>query len=436
MKRQFQQITTKHGFTLIEVLVSMTLFLGVLVIASQGFNSIITQSTKLSKMEETNIEGVIGLEVMRHDLQQMGFGLPWGWVSWDTTVTEGPQLAISGFKYEESSDGFGKELNDSLNGVPRAFVGYSPMGALKVGSTGPAYISVKGTTAGRSKASQLWTYIPFKTYSTLTGWQSRPITYASNNLSNDDKVIIINSSPNYPNLDRRLVVEPGSSNTVIMSPSFGRDFKNYTSSKYLPTNVNSTYMAYGLGDSTTIPRMPFNRTDFFIGNSNVPSFCAPRTGVLYKATVDHGSAGGYTHIPLLDCVADMQVVLGWDSVERNPLEPADFKDSSVSAYSSLPAAKDGAVSATNNATAIQAWLSDPEKLRNQLKVVKVYILAQEGKRDNSYVSPETTIEVGDQLANGGLTPKITYTLTDEQKKYRWKLYRVVVRPGNLLSNAY
>ena len=43
-----------------------------------AFNTIITNSSKSSKIEESNIEGMIGLEMMRHDLEQMGFGLPWG----------------------------------------------------------------------------------------------------------------------------------------------------------------------------------------------------------------------------------------------------------------------------------------------------------------------------------------------------------------------
>ncbi len=37
----------------------------------------------------------------------------------------------------------------------------------------------------------------------------------------------------------------------------------------------------------------------------------PDTGILYKTTVNHAD-GKLTYIPVLDCVLDMQVVLGWD----------------------------------------------------------------------------------------------------------------------------
>lgn len=445
MKRSKGQILSNKGFTLIELLIAMMVFIIVLVIASEAFNKIITQSAKFSKMEETNIEGVIGLEMMRHDLEQMGFGLPWGWVSRDTSVTEGPQLVNSGFKYAESTDTFGQDLNDAPNNVPRAFVGLAPKGNFTA-----AYFGVKGTTAGRSKASQRWTYIPYMNYSAVGFRESRPVSFASNNpdaSSPYDKVIIINSSPNHSEFDRQLVVEPGSSNTSSTISSFAINYRNDGNivADYLPTSSGSTYLVYGLLDKGTTqdPRMPFNRTDFFIDNNNVPTFCAPGTGVLYKASVIHGSStgGGYDKMPLLDCVADMQVVLGWDISTSNP------QAGSISAYSSLPAVNGGAVSVATTSAAdptaiplassnIQTWLADPKGLREHLKIVKVYILAQEGKRDPSYSASMTTIEVGDQVSNGGLSPKSTYTLSEAQKQYRWKLYRIVTRPRNLFSNSY
>jgi hypothetical protein len=65
--------------------------------------------------------------------------------------------------------------------------------------------------------------------------------------------------------------------------------------------------------------MPFNRADYFVAipgsSSQLPSVCAPGTGILYKTTVNHEAnnpGGKLTYTPLVDCVADMQVVLGWD----------------------------------------------------------------------------------------------------------------------------
>jgi hypothetical protein len=207
-------------------------------------------------------------------------------------------------------------------------------------------------------------------------------------------------------------------------------------------------MVYGIDKDA--PRMPFNRSDYFIkipsgvsatGDGNLPSFCAPRTGVLYKGTVNNSFAaanGKYTYIPLLDCVADMQVVLGW----ARPVDcPADGRDL---VYSSLPKSDGSIITSNTDAKCVDpvkgylnnadtADYSKAQALRENLKVVKVYVLAQEGKFDRNYTSPVTSISVGNQTADA-LYPTKTYNLSGTQSKYRWKLYRIVVRPKNLSSN--
>ena len=61
-----------RGFTLIEVIIVMVLFTVIIALAAQTFKNVTTLSVKHSKSEESNIEGIIGLEVLRHDLEQMG----------------------------------------------------------------------------------------------------------------------------------------------------------------------------------------------------------------------------------------------------------------------------------------------------------------------------------------------------------------------------
>ncbi|MPN31827.1 hypothetical protein SDC9_179302 [bioreactor metagenome] len=75
-------------------------------------------------------------------------------------------------------------------------------------------------------------------------------------------------------------------------------------------------------------------------------------------------------------------------------------------------------------------MADPEKLRTSLKLIKVYLLAQSGRRDAGYQSP-ASFAVGDASIDA---ISKTYTLTAEMQKYRWKVYRVIVRPKNLESN--
>jgi len=411
--------SAEKGFTIVELLIAMSLFIVVLVIASNAFNLIVTKATQYSKMEESNIEGVIGLETMRHDLAQMGFGLPWGFSQGNASPPT--DLIDSTISYQEASAALtlAAAANDATGGVPRAFVGYAGAGSLS-----SDFIALKATNLGRSKASQRWTYIPFHNFSAAIK-ESRPYTYASNNPQAGDKVVFINSNANdSTNKDHRLIVAPNT--PASFSTSFSA-LSNGISSNFLPTDDENTYMVFGVDENTL--RMPFNRADYFINNATgvVPPFCAPLTGVLYKATVSH-NGGGYDYQPILDCVADMQVVLGWDTSDAG-------KAGTLDTYSSLPQLTGGTVTASPStaAASIQGWLTNAQGLREHLKVVKIYILAQEGKRDRNYTAPITNITVGDVVADGFRT-KADYALSSDQLQYRWKLYRIVVRPKNLLSN--
>ena len=63
------------GFTLIELIVVMAVFVVVIAISGDAFKTVLQQASKLFRSEESNIEGIVGLEVFRHDLQQAGYGL-------------------------------------------------------------------------------------------------------------------------------------------------------------------------------------------------------------------------------------------------------------------------------------------------------------------------------------------------------------------------
>jgi hypothetical protein len=413
------------GFTLVELIITMAVFMVVIAIAAQTFDNILSNSIRYSKSEESNIEGVIGLEVLRHDLEQMGFGLPW---LFKTSST---------ISYNESVDTRGKEFNDATTGVPRAFAGREGFGEY-----GSDFFAVKASTVGVSKPSQRWTYIPFHNFSTATGRESRPVAYPSLNLQTNDKVIAVRSNFNIESEDHVLIDSSGSF-------SFAYDTAGGIAAGFLPVTDQETHLIYGIANAGETPRMPFNRADYFVNYSSLgtprpPSFCAEKTGVLYKATIKH-SDGTYSYMPLLDCVADMQVVLGWDTSEKG-------RANSVDAYSSMPAA-DGTVTASGPAGAasmIKDWLVGvsgdppgqiPRNIREHLKVIKVYILAQEGRRDRNYTSPTTTFVVGKDCRSAdandidcGLSLTRQYTLSAEQQHFRWKLYRLVVRPKNLVSN--
>ena len=92
------------GFTLIEMLVVMAVFVVIIAITGDSFNIILSQTSKIFRSEESNIEGVIGLEMLRHDLQQAGFGL----------FSETPPVS-----YEEAAAAPANLYNDAGTNVPR-----------------------------------------------------------------------------------------------------------------------------------------------------------------------------------------------------------------------------------------------------------------------------------------------------------------------------
>jgi hypothetical protein len=156
----------------------------------------------------------------------------------------------------------------------------------------------------------------------------------------------------------------------------------------------SANIVYGIDNVQ--PVRPFNRADYYIDNTAVPQRCAPNTGVLVKVVLPHDGTAP-TLLPLLDCVADMQIVYGLD----------------------------------NNADgAVEAWSSDisagmtAEDIRTQLAEVRVHILAQEGQRDDSYTTPSGTIFVGSQGVGRNFNVGVN-------TNYRWKQYSIVVKPKNL-----
>ena len=150
--------------------------------------------------------------------------------------------------------------------------------------------------------------------------------------------------------------------------------------------------------------MPFNRADYYVSRpANISPACAPSTGVLYKAVANQTT--GYTEMPLLDCVADMQVVYG--------IGPVGSPDVNLH-QSTLP----------GTGTA--------KDIREQLKEIRLYILAHEGRKDSSFKYPDEEIEVGEDFGAGlkGRVFNLDDLIGDGWRNYRWKVYTIVARPKN------
>lgn len=369
----------QKGFTLVELIITMAVFLLVIAAASRIFTGLLTQFKQQSKVIETNIEGVVGLELLRYDLEQAGYGIP---------AAIGAAIA-----YNEAVTP-ADVYNDSPSFPPRPVVL-----ANNAGLNGSDYLVIKSSSVATNDPAYRWSYI--------ANWGSVNLPPQSwndpnENLSLGDKVIVMNPvvKDATGTITKMALVTSGSNFSTTFSP----DLANW-GSNYLPTaNSYDVRLIYGLRSGGAEPRMPFNRADYYIRRptSGLPARCAPNTGILYKATVNHAD-GGLLELPVLDCVADMRVVLMMDT-DLTPATPNTATNFTLAASSTAAAT-----------------------IRSQLKEIRVYIIAQEGQRDPTYTS-WSTINVSDPDF-GGIVGYSTNGILDPN--YRWKLYSLVVKPFNL-----
>lgn len=378
-------IKQEKGFTLIELLITMVVFVLVMAAGAQIFTALLTQFKQQSKIAETNIEGIVGLEILRQDIEHAGYGLPWaGMVTYN----------------EASSNPY--NLNDSTaTAVPRAIVSGNNVtfGGSNSIFNGSDYLVIKAVNVAINDASIRWTTLRISPFT--APYNPRVWTPLSENL-------------NYAGANPYVIVLSGGTGTnerrlVTSGSTFYAQYSNIISSPWPPPEATETRIVYGINTAgSNTPRRPFNRADYFIQRpANMPLRCASNTGILYKATMNHDDNGTYSPLPLLDCVADIQVVFRRDT--------GVYTDN-------LSTLTD-----TNGNGTI-----DAQEIREQIREVRVYILAHEGQRDTTYTYPFNSITippVTDPAAGLGRTFDLT-TIPDWQN-YRWKVYTIIVKPNNL-----
>ena len=363
------------GFTLVEMLIVIAIFGFVLAGTSQMFVSTLTTHRQQSRIAETNIEGIIGLELLRQDLGKAGYGLPWNEL----------------IAYAEAV-GDPYTLNDEATELPpRGIVGANDV------TGGPAlagtdYVAIKATNIATNAACSKWTFLSPGATATTTSW-----TPETENLDPTDWVIVLSPGTiTSPTTARKLRTFGGQYSTQMDDVL---DFADTSPDKEMR-------IVYGVHTNTpalSALRMPFNRADYYvmIPSSGMPRRCAGGTGNLYKSVVRQ-SDGRMTDMPLLDCVADMQVIYGRDmdanGVPDNWTEDISFLDAQL--------------------------------IREQVIEVRVFVLAQEGQMDRTYVHPLNPIQVGDM----GLGREFNFDTNsiENWQNYRWKVYTLVVKLENLL----
>jgi prepilin-type N-terminal cleavage/methylation domain-containing protein len=367
------------AFTLVELMIAMAIVMVVLYAAINFFIVSVRQYKVQTKITETNVEGILGLELFRQDLESLGFGLPWNNL---VAYTERPTIANL----------------STLEDTP-----YAPRAVLSVND--PAftlnnsdYLVIKSARVGMSDAAGKWTTL---TQANL----KRSWTPSTENLVGSDYVIVL--AVGSTDANRRSLV-------LDTSGTFYTPYTTAGTSGFVPVEPYSANIVYGIDNVQ--PVRPFNRAEYYIDTTAVPQRCAPNTGVLVKAVVAHdGNGTTPTLLPLLDCVADMQIVYGRDA-DLDPATALVWTDSFTPLFPAGPAA------AAN--------------IRAQLEEVHVHILAQEGQRDDSYAYPYDNVSVGSEGVNRTFAfTSLGFTssgnVANNFKHYRWKVYNIVVKPKNL-----
>jgi prepilin-type N-terminal cleavage/methylation domain-containing protein len=397
-------LTQSGGFTLVELMITMVIFVLVMAAMSSIFSGLLTQFKQQSKIAETNIEGLVGLELLRYDIEQAGFGLPWD---------------LSGVAYNEA-------VNDALTRDDTAYNdgGFPPRAivtGMDAGLNGSDVLVLKAANVATNNAAHKWTYvINTGAANTIQVWNS-----LDDNLVAGDQVIALQPV-------NRVLINSGS------SPFFYTTFNpapGTFSSAFQPvTGSFSANLVYGISTGGTL-RMPFNRADYYVRRPTtagaMPTRCQAATGNLYKATVNQ-SDGKLTEMPLLDCVYDMQVIIGAETITpATGTLNAFYGDTFVAVTRPFSAGDTPAASATA-----------AETIRNQARDVRVYIIAQEGQRDTSYTYtspiPVASRPAGcvadDQICitdNQLGTPYLIKAVTVPDRNYRWKIYTLVATPYNV-----
>ncbi len=397
--KKISGVKNAQGFTLVELIVVMAIFVIVIGITGNAFNLIMKQSVLQSKTAESNIEGVIGLEIMRRDLVSAGFGLPWS----------------SPLSYLEAaaSEALSNVYNDDASTTPmfpRAVCGgnnLTPGDSTQL-LDGTDYLVIRATSVGSTQAAQHWSYMNY------TGMVKPspvlPKSWSSENLKDTDQVIVVSMN----------LTGEFSKDLVVNGASFSTTYGAL--GNFEPQQKKLTHYVYGVNSQDpgiASLRMPFNRADYYVRRPavsesvKIPNRCAPNTGILFKAPVSQVDGTlGTNELPLLDCIADMQVVY------------------------SLQSASNGVVTDTD--TLIDTSTLQPltaAQIRTELKTIQVYVLTHEGGKDQSYTYPNQYIAVGpsaDGINTGsGRKYDLKTSIGTGWQQFRWKVYRMIVNPSNL-----
>ncbi|MBP1748250.1 MAG: hypothetical protein H6Q52_789 [Deltaproteobacteria bacterium] len=358
----------EKGFSLIEILIAVAVLGIVMALSSQLLEHMVIGQKKQAVITTNQFEMSLGLEMLRNDVSNAGYGLA-------DEFKGTPSI------YTEASTSPAMQFNNTPN-VPKAL-----QHANTVTSAGyienSDYLIIRSPAVGMGSAAGKWTNI---TSTKVHFWNDINLDMTTN-----DYMIVV----------KPRVTSGGNSQLIVSGGVYAIKYPGQTAdldTGFQPnTGEGERFLAFGMG--TAAPTMPFNRADYYVkqpapANPN----CAPGTGTFYKEVI------GDAVYPLIECVANMQVVFNLDTNLDGVPELL------VNDISGL----------------------DPYKIKEQVKEVHIYILAHEGLKDASYkselASAAATVGPSTSLGTTVNLNTLDTTATDAWKQYRWNSYKLVVKP--------
>jgi len=394
----------ESGFSLIELIIYMALLGILMTMVFSSFIPVMQINSRQGRITETKIETGIGLDLLRADLEHAGFGLPWEFGGVPNPYLEPAAPAA---------------MNDAPN-VPRAVISED---ATAIGlNNGSDYLAIKALNVARGVSSQKWGWLGRDAAHNVTASSIQSMGVDAFDVANDWVIVIRTEVSAGEN--RQLILDGAALGNFYAKPTpAGLD--NFAPPATPNDPDGERYLLYGLVSNNPVvaPKRPFNRTDYYVNNGAVSAHCAPGTGTLTKAVLNQSDNLFNDMLPIVDCVADFQVVYYLDTNG------------------------DGGWDTRTNANGLAALTA--QQIRTQVKAIRCYVLTHEGGVDRAYTHPNANINVGEVDANGvpvlatdgfpagrvfdvrtlpgiGAPPTIP-----NWQNYRWKVYSLAVTPRNL-----
>lgn len=367
-----------NGFSLIELLIVVAIFGVVMAGLYVAYSALLKEGVRQYRLAGSEMEHGIVKNILERDMFMAGYGL----------------------MDEYDIDGDGAQ-------------DFTPQAVSATEATGPGgadTLILMGTALGlNSRAAQGWTLAQDVAGSPLTP-SFLKFNDAREDVKPGDRVIMTDAAME-----------------KLLSDSTGWLFR-YQDENSMVKHINDTNLyendpfkgmiVYGISSSgtTTDITQPYYAVRYYLSTDSDPSsLCAPGTRSLLRAEsrTDPSPIGGN---PALNCVLDFQVALGLNTDED----------------------KEGTIDLWDNGGETAAGYSSSD-LNKRLKQVRAYALVQVGSRDRDYVysNPDPAfagtphiVRVGDLYLPGGGTGR-SYPLSEDQRKYRWRVITFTVSPRNL-----